>query len=44
VQFVTLRSPTKILVNLIGSMAMDMDPIAGHVPAIIILTKNGRKS
>jgi hypothetical protein len=43
VQFVTLRSPTKILVNLIENMAMALDPIAGHVPVITISTKNGRK-
>jgi len=30
--------------NPIENMEMDMALIAGHVPAITILTKNGRKS
>jgi hypothetical protein len=33
----------RISIRPTGNMAMDMDPIAGHVPVIIISTKNGRK-
>ena len=42
-QSVILRSPMRNLASVIENMAMDMDPIVGHVPANIILIKNGQK-